>query len=209
MNEQAMSREEAERLAHEFLKRPVNRFYDENYTPDTTRRIVQDVIDFASILGKRGYGLICKDGFYTVTHGTTQSLVAEEFFKYQTIAEVTRQLDVIVGQHHVCCAQCHEPLLHTVNQQKALDTYQRRSMPDMVLETTPERVNDVLLQWTERKTVPVDVIMKTGGAGLDAIKQATEYRSAKAGPSSPVLTNCPGCGVVLSNETVQEIQDAN
>lgn len=32
-----------------------------------------------------------------------------------------------------------------------------------------------------------------------------EYRSSKAGPGSRVLTFCPGCGVLLSSQTVQEI----
>lgn len=42
---------------------------------------------------------------------------------------------------------------------------------------------------------------------IRAVGYAREYRSAKAGPGSPVLRNCPGCGVVLSLETVQEIVD--
>lgn len=34
------------------------------------------------------------------------------------------------------------------------------------------------------------------------------YRSAKAGPDSPVLTSCPACSVRLSHRTVCEIVDA-
>lgn len=34
-----------------------------------------------------------------------------------------------------------------------------------------------------------------------------EYRSAKVGPDSPVLTHCAGCTAQISDSTVQEIKD--
>lgn len=34
-----------------------------------------------------------------------------------------------------------------------------------------------------------------------------QYRSAKAGPDSPILSNCPKCGALLSNVNTSEIMD--
>lgn len=179
-----MNREDAEKLASEFLKRPVDQFYDEHYRIDNPAmyQIIMDVSQFTPMLERRGYSLEVQheqDGDYFVAVcGSLRTIIGEEFFKYQTIAEVARQLDRLVGMHHMCCKQCQEPLLQEHYQQRMQRPYYSDS----------PAIDPTYAQFEYKQP-------------------RTYYRSAKAGPDSESLTHCPGCQYVLSVEIVKEIED--
>lgn len=127
MPELPMSREEAEQLANEFLKRRTGRFYDEHYREDNPAllRFVKDSGEFIAMLHRRGYSRVVSEynaGVWTfqVTIDERPTTFLEAFFLHETVAEVARRLDEMAGQHHVQCAQCRYPLLREM---KNKDTY--------------------------------------------------------------------------------------
>jgi hypothetical protein len=160
------------------MTRPVNHFYDENYRQDNPgmRRVVWNADEFVAMLERRGYRLVHDDDFYAVVHGDQRTLIAEEFFKYQTIAEIARQLDYLVGMHHVWCGQCKEPLL----------------------------------RHKDYAVLPGEIIFQDRGWPIEFGDPESmayfEYRSAKAGPHSPVIASCVTCNAVLKKH-IEEITD--
>lgn len=104
----------------------------------------------------------------------------ETFFgAVESTRDVAYQIDQDLAnwQHHVWCENCHEPLL-----QGGI------SQPN-------ERV-EALLGVSEQEI-----------AAMKARASRFVYRSAKAGPYSPVLERCPQCQNTLSGDSVEEIED--
>lgn len=180
MNDQPISREEAERLAKEMLSHYGKQSWDEHFKVDNSANhiLVKSVDEFVAMASRRGYrpvsemdeqGWLC----WLNSEYTGRSYVRESFFFYETVATVAERLDKWygAGQHHVCCIQCKEPLLSTFEEYRV-----------------PDGMNDL-------------------GMFRCAIPKVV-YRSAKAGPDSEVLSVCPGCGLdFIEPMPVEEIKD--
>lgn len=80
-------------------------------------------------------------------------------------------------QHHMWCTHCHEPLLLTGVAQPNEDVERLLGASEQDIAAMKERAS------------------------------AWHFRSARRGPSSELLTVCPGCLVPLSERTVREIHD--
>ena len=107
-------------------------------------------------------------------------------------------------QHFVWCKQCHEPILRHTDQDLALKYLQNSAKPDVVNKTT---VIGIVSRLNAGMPVSSERMLDAGDNMEEAIKRASVYRRAKDGPYSPSLTDCPGCGVLLEENT-EEIVDA-
>ena len=109
------------------------------------------------------------------------------------MAHVVTQIDRLVGQgwKHMQCSRCHEPLLvfSIFNADVASRLLQTSTKPSLML------VNG--------EAVPDPSIIEEA----TRVATYTEYRSAKGGPDSPILSNCPKCSVLLDVNTVCDIED--
>lgn len=188
----------------------------------TDHILVKSVDEFAAILLRRGYQLEeHRDMYgacYKVVAGdkehVTQFVFRPYGFLYRSLTDVAEELDRWIGngQHHVCCAQCKEPLLvhEDIDLDETVRLFQSQTRPLVICKTEPDKVKKVLFRLRSNLPVPASDATFTldQEAADDLIRQSmiVEYRSAKAGPASPVLTKCPGCGALLNGNT-KEIND--
>lgn len=177
--------------------------------------LVKDTEEFLDMLKRRGYRLEeHKDMYgmcYKITVGdkaqVTQYALREYSFLYKSVADVAEDLDkwIGAGQHHVCCAQCKEPLLRKVC---VVDcTFH----PDQVLEWRGGVivVEEYRLEAKGPKAHRVEWIVTLNDRQMNMVNASrsyVEYRSTKLGPDSLVLAECPTCGVLLDGNT-EEIRD--
>jgi hypothetical protein len=153
----------------------------------TKHILVKDVHQFEWMLYRRGctsfaswsdvHGMV-----YATMLGNEVYQFREDFFLHETVEIVSHRLEVMMGNgmHFVWCKQCHEPLL---------------------------KIETGHAEWIETGgdayQMYDNAIMLMPGV---AFEMTIEYRSAKAGPASPVIESCVNCGVLLDGNT-SEIED--
>lgn len=117
--------------------------------------------------------------------------------------------DLTNSMPFVWCKQCHTPLLRYTDQSLALKYLQNSTKPDAVLEVL-DKAQAISIANRLNAGMSVsskDVRFVPGVNGKEAIARASVYRSAKAGPVSPVIESCVTCQQRLDANSVEEIID--